>query len=475
MTTSIAVIGAGVSGLAVAHNLKRLLGDKASLAVYEKGERPGGAICSKRIDGFLVEWGPNGFLNNEPATFELIKELGIRDRLAVSSDTARKRFLLIGGALHQIPLSPPGFLGTQILPMSAKLRFALEPFIKQRTVDTDESVAEFVGRRFGRMAVERMFDPLMSGIYAGNVNTLSIQSTLKVFHEMEQERGSVVRGMFARIKQRKAEERAAGAREEVDELLTSSKSPMSGKLLSFTEGMNELITALADELRNHLRTSVAIEALTRVDKGYELVIRDANGAQKVHHDIVVIATPPEQAAPFVAGLDAALAQRLTEIKSSTIAVLGLGFKGEDIANPLDGFGYLIPRKEGVRSLGVLWSSSIFPGRAPAGHKLLQIMIGGAHDLRAIEADDQTLVDTAMKDADSVLGFRGSPILQNVIRHKSGIPQYNMGHKARLLEIQQRMKGIGGLHLAGNGYFGISANDCIRHARELAGQIAAGFR
>jgi oxygen-dependent protoporphyrinogen oxidase len=250
---------------------------------------------------------------------------------------------------------------------------------------------------------------------------------------------------------------------------------MSNKLLSFEEGMNELIAALEGELRGHLRCSVGIESLARAGKGFDLVVRDGSGTETVHHDIVVVTTPPEQAAPMVAGLDAVLAQRLAEIKSSTIAVLGLGFRGEDIANPLDGFGYLIPRKEGVRSLGVLWSSSIFPGRAPAGQKLLQIMIGGAHDLRAIEADDQTLVETAMRDADRVLGFRGAPVLQNVIRHKNGIPQYNLGHKARLREIQQRTQGIDGLHLAGNGYFGISANDCIRHARELAGRIAEGVR
>ena len=475
MTTSIGVIGAGVSGLAVAHNLKKLLDADADLTVYEKGERPGGAIYSKRIDGFLVEWGPNGFLNNEPATFELIKELGIRDRLVVSSDTARKRFLLLDSALHQIPLSPPGFLFTKVLPLSAKLRFAMEPFITKRTSNEDESVADFVARRFGRIAVERMFDPLMSGIYAGNVNTLSIQSTLKVFHEMEQERGSVVRGMFARIKQRKAEERTGGTQEKVDELVTTSKNPMSNKLLSFEEGMNELIDALAGELRGAIRTGAAVESLTRAGKGFDLVVRDANGAQTAHHDMVVIATPPEQAAPFVSGMDAALAQRLTGIKSSTIAVIGLGFRGEDVSNPLDGFGYLIPRKEGVRSLGVLWSSSIFPNRAPAGHKLLQIMIGGAHDLRAIEADEGTLVDTAMKEADPVLGFRGNPMVQCVVRHKSGIPQYNLGHKARLQEIQRRMQPIRGLHLAGNGYFGISANDCIRHARDLAGRIAADIR
>ncbi len=475
MTTSIGIIGAGVSGLAVAHSLKRLLGDSVDLAVYEKAERPGGAIHSKRVEGFLLEWGPNGFLNNEPATFELIKELGLRDRLVVSSDTARKRFLLIGGALHQIPLSPPGFMGTKILPLSAKLRFAMEPFIGKRIDEGDESVADFVGRRFGRTAMERMFDPLMSGIYAGNVDTLSIQSTLKVFHEMEQAHGSVVRGMFARIRQRRAEDRAGGEQEKVDELLTTSKNPMSNKLLSFAEGMNELVAALTAALGGHIRTGTVIESMTRAEKGFDLVVRGAEGAQPVHHDIVVLATPPEQSAGFVTGFDATLAQRLTEIKSSTIAVIGLGFRGQDIANPLDGFGYLIPRKEGVRSLGALWSSSIFPNRAPEGHKLLQIMIGGAHDLRAIEADDQTLVDTAMKDADPVLGFRGKPLVQQVIRHKSGIPQYNLGHKARLSEIQQRMQGIANLHLAGNGYFGISANDCIRHARELAARIAAALR
>ena len=474
MTTSIGIIGAGVSGLAVAHNLRRLLGDQVELVLYEKGERPGGAIHSERINGFLVEWGPNGFLNNEPATFELIKELGLRDRLVVSSDTARKRFLFINGALHQIPLSPPGFLGTKILPLSAKLRFAMEPLIRKRTADGDESVAGFVARRFGRRAVERMFDPLMSGIYAGNVHTLSIQSTLKVFHEMEQAHGSVVRGMFARIKQRKAEERAGGAPEKVDELVSTSKNPMSNKLLSFAEGMNELITALSDELRGSIRTGAVIDSLTRTGSGFDLVVRDAGGARRAHHNMVVLATPPEQTAPFVAGMDGELAQCLSGIKSSTIAVIGLGFKAEDIANPLDGFGYLIPRKEGVRSLGVLWSSSIFPNRAPAGHKLLQIMIGGAHDLRAIEADDETLVDIAMKDADPVLGFRGKPVVQNVIRHKSGIPQYNLGHNARLREIRQRVQGIPGLHLAGNGYFGISANDCIRHAKELAAQIAGNL-
>ena len=472
MKTSIGIIGAGVSGLALAHNLKRLLGDRAEIVLYEKGDRPGGAIHSKRTDGFLIEWGPNGFLNNEPATFELIKELGIRDRLVVSSDTARKRFLFIGGALHQIPLSPPGFLATRVLPLSAKLRFAMEPLIGKRTAGTDESVADFVARRFGRMAVQRMFDPLMSGIYAGDVNALSIQSTLKVFHEMEQSHGSVVRGMVARIRQRRAEARRAGAPEKADELVSTSKNPMSNKLLSFQEGMNELIDALAGELRGHLRVSAAVESLTRGESGFDLAVRGGNGAQPAHHDIVVLATPPEQAAPLVAGMDAALADRLGEIKSSTIAVIALGFRSEDMANPLDGFGYLVPRREGVRSLGVLWSSSIFPGRAPDGHKLLQIMIGGAHDPRAVDEDEQTLIDTAMKDADPVLGFRGGPVVRRVMRHRSGIPQYTLGHNARLKEITGRMAPLNGLHLAGNGYFGISTNDCIRHARELAARIAA---
>jgi oxygen-dependent protoporphyrinogen oxidase len=472
MAISVGVIGGGISGLAVAHHLKQRLeqsGAAHELAVYEKSTRVGGSIRSERADGFVVEWGPNGFLNNEPATFELIHQLGIRDRLVVSSDAARKRYLFLDGQLHQVPISPGGFLKTAILPLSAKLRFAFEPLISKRSDGQDESVADFVSRRFGRKAVDRMFDPLMSGIYAGNVNTLSINSTLKVFAELEREHGSVVKGMFARVKQRKAEE-SRGTQEKVDELVTTSKNPMSGKLLAFQNGMGELVEALAVRLADHIQTSVTVESVRRTNDGYELTGRNGEEPFQRRHNVLVFAAPPQSAAVLVEGLDAELGRLLDGIKSSTIAVLGLGFRADDIENPLDGFGYLIPRNQGLRALGVLWSSSIFSNRAPQNRKLLQIMIGGAHDPEAIDADDQTLVDSAMKDADPVLGFKGQPIMTRVFRHRFGIPQYNLGHRARLEEITRRVRNLPGLYLAGNGYHGISTNDCIRHAAELAREI-----
>ncbi len=473
MAISVGIIGAGISGLTAAYCLKNGFehaGTECDLVIYEHSNRVGGSMGSERIGGFLAEWGPNGFLNNEPATFGLIRELGLRDRLVVSSDSARKRYLFMDNQLHQIPLSPAGFVKTGILPLHAKLRFALEPLIAKRTDGRDESVAEFVARRFGKQAVERMFDPLISGVYAGNVNTLSIHSTLKVFAELEREYGSVVKGMIARVKQRKAEARAGMAQEATDELLTTSKNPMSGKLLSFQNGMGELVEELMVHLEDHLETSVQLDSLRRVKDGYEVTGRTSEGPMVRRHDVVVLASPPRGAAALAACLDAELARLLGEIRSSSIAVLALGFKAEDIANPLDGFGYLIPRNQRLRSLGVLWSSSIFPNRAPQGHKLLQIMIGGAHDPGAVDEADDTLVDTALKNADPVLHFKGGPIMTRVIRHRCGIPQYTLGHQARLKAIDACLQKLPGFHLAGNGYHGISSNDCIRHARELARKI-----
>jgi protoporphyrinogen/coproporphyrinogen III oxidase len=213
-----------------------------------------------------------------------------------------------------------------------------------------------------------------------------------------------------------------------------------------------------------------LESVGRKDHGFELSIRDLDGSRTIFHDILIFAIPPVNAATYLEGLDSRLTQRLKEIESSTIAVLALGFKAADIINPLDGFGYLIPRKEGVRSLGVLWSSSIFPGRAPKDHKLLQIMIGGAHDLRAIELNNEDLIDQALREANPVLGIKGRPVMAKVIRHSNGIPQYNLGHKDRINEIQARVQNIENLYLAGNGYLGISTNDCIRHGRELAEKV-----
>lgn len=470
MKLNIGVIGAGISGLTTAYRLAEKLkaaGLEYDLTIYEKGPRVGGSIYSQRKDGFLYEWGPNGFLNNEAASFQLIHDLGIRDRLIVSDDSARKRFLLINGQLNQVPTAPPGFLKTKILPLSAKLRFGLEPFVWKKCREKDESVAAFVTRRFGKVPVTRMFDPLISGIYAGDVNKLSIHNTFKVFAEMEAQYGSVVKGMFKRLKQRKKEDKQV--ENKIDELLTASKSPMAGKLLSFKNGMGELTGALEKELKPFIKTGSDIIAVERSGEKFRITSKNdtAQETMSAIHDLLIIATPPTVAASLIKTVAPELVTDLDAIKSSTISVVSLGFRASDIKDDLNGFGYLIPRNEGIRSLGVLWSSSIFAERVEDGNKLLTVMIGGAHDPEAIEMSDSELIKTAIEDAKPFLQINGSPVMSKVIRHRLGIPQYNLGHRERLQRIQGQNQTSTNLFFAGNGYFGISANDCIRNSAELA--------
>ena len=474
MTLRIGIIGAGISGLATGWRLKQSLEEKNipfSMSIYDRNTRTGGSIRTDEIDGFRVEWGPNGFLNTEPATFELLRELNLRDRISVSSDDTRKRYLLIRNQLQPIPTSPGMAIRSGILPLSAKLRFAMEPFIKRPAPNEDESVADFVTRRFGKYAATRLFDPLMSGIYGGNAAALSIHATLKVFAQFEREHGSVVKGMIARVKQRRAEAQAPPSPSD-DPLLTTSRNPMSNKLLSFPNGLSELVNALTERLQPHLQLESAIQFIRRNGKGFLVTYENERGNQEAHHDLLIVATPPMQASKTLDGLDGSLAGFLRQIPSSSIAVVALGFNADDIGHPLDGFGYLIPRGEGIRTLGVLWTSSIFPGRAPEGKKLLRVMIGGAHDPQAVQEKDEDLIRIALDDLRQVLQCKGAPIMTQVIRHTDGIPQYTLGHNARLQQIEERLGMFPGLYLAGNGYHGISTNDCIRKSNELIERITA---
>lgn len=477
MSVNIGVIGAGISGLATAYILGERLSNENiehSLTIYEKGRQPGGSVRSERVDDFLIEWGPNGFLNNEPATMRLVDALGLRSRINKSRDAARKRFIKIGGRLRQVPTHPHGFLTSDIIPFTAKMRFALEPFIGRRKSEGDESVADFVRRRFGKRALTRMFDPLVSGVYAGDVEKLSINNTLSVFAEMEGEYGSVVKGMIKRVRQRRRQEKDQDPATK-DELLTNSKNPMAGTLLSFVGGMGELTASLAEKLGSVLKSETSVNRIESQNNGYSLLIEHKGAEQEVEHDIVIITAPPVAAAQMVNEMDAELADTLGRIPSSSIAVVALGYEAEDLGSELDGFGYLIPRAEGVRPLGVLWSSSIFEHRANADQRLLTVMIGGAHDPEAVTLSDEELTDLAVREIDSTVGINGKPAMRRIVRHQNGIPQYVIGHRERLSIIDKRMKDLRQLYLAGNGYHGISTNDCIKHSYELVEKIVSELK
>ncbi len=463
----IAIVGGGIAGLALGHALVR--GRAAipdvDVVVLEHAARAGGHLQTDRVDGFLCEHGPNGFLDNAPATRQLIADLGLADRVQVSEDRARRRFLYLKGKLHEVPSSPGGLLRTPLLSWTGKLRLLGEPFaprkfpglgsLGQPGTGDDETIYDFAARRFGTDAARVFADAIVSGVFGGDAHQLSMRACFPGVSAMEGEHGSVLRGALA------ARRRARTAPPPVSAEL--------GRLTSFRNGIVELVDALVASLGPRVRTGARVKDVVRDGAGFRLTLDDAS---RLHADALVLACGPAASARLVSGLDAALARELREISSPPIAVVCLGFPVAASARPLDGFGFLVPRGQGVRTLGVLWDSSIYPGRAPRDHVLLRAMIGGATDPDAAGLADEELVAHVRRELAETMQVTGVPVLTRVFRHRPGIPQYNRGHLERLTRIDARLQRHPRLHLIGNAWRGVSINHCIEEASTVASRLLA---
>ena len=458
----VAVIGGGVAGLATALNLRdgaRARGLDVSVAVFEAGDHPGGNLRTTRRDGWSLEWGANGFLDNEPATLRLVERLGLGDRLLRSSDAARRRFLILGGRLCEIPTSPPAFLKSRMFRARDKLRILGEVFVPPRRdlgradVDpaTDETVYDFGTRRLGRAFAETMLDPMVKGVFGGDARELSLAAAFPRMVELERDYGGLFKALF---KLRKVKSGRADA------------SP-SGVLHSFDAGMETLPEALAAALRDDPRAELRLAApVTRVsaeDGGYVLHV----GGAVESFDAVVAAAPAHATATQLADLDPVLAGELAGIPYVPMAVIALGFDRVDVAHDLDGFGMLIPTRERRRLLGALWTSSVFGGRAPRDRVLIRAMVGGPRDPEVLAASDAELRDVALCELRGLFGLRGAPELCEVFRHGRAIAQYVPGHPARLRRIEARLAEWPGLVLTGSSYRGISVNHCVKDAERAA--------
>jgi oxygen-dependent protoporphyrinogen oxidase len=461
MDRKVVVIGGGVAGLATAFELRER--GIASL-VLERSPRLGGNIRTTREDGFTVEWGPNGFLDNVPETLDLVRRLGIEDRLQVSSDAARRRFLWRRGKLRELPESPPRFLLSPILSVRGRLRVLCEPFAKDAPGGVaDESVHSFAARRIGREAADVLVDAMVSGVYAGDARRLSLRSTFPKMHAMEAEHGSLFRAMRARGKARRE------ARKRGESPPDGGPAGPGGTLTSFRDGFEELIRALASALpEEDVRTNAHVLELRREADAWRVVLE----RETLEAELVVLAVPAWAAAEVVHGLDRGLASELGDTPGAGLSVIGASWPETDLPEPLAGFGFLVPRTEGLRSLGTLWDSSVFPGRAPAGRVLLRTMIGGAQDGAALWLSDEELVTAVLEDLQTTMGIEKPPDRTWVFRHPRGIPQYELGHGDRLRRIEERLADLPGLHLTGNSYRGISVNLCVVDARRTAEEIAA---
>jgi oxygen-dependent protoporphyrinogen oxidase len=468
----VVVVGGGVSGLTTALHLK----DRAAeidggleVLVLEASGVPGGNIRTQRVEGFVIERGPNGYLDNVPTTPALVRRLGLEGQIQKADESAANRYLFRNGKLHLLPTGPIGFLSNPVLSLSGRLRVFGEPFAPPRPRGVDETIFQFASRRIGTEAASILIDAMVSGVFAGNVHELSLAASFPRMARMEEEHGGLVKAMLAgmRAKRRaKKEARARRARGEDVGELTRPGGPAGpgGTLTSFNEGLDTLPDALAEELGDVVRLDTRVMTVSP-----SWAVRLANG-ELLRADAVVVAVPAPMAHPILGDLEPELASAIAGISTAPLAVVALAYDAETMGGAPNGFGFLVPRGTGPRILGCLWDSSIFPGRAPEGKVLMRAMIGGAHDPEALTLEDREMVDQVRSDLRLTMGLEAEPLFTQVYRWRLGIGQYTVGHLERLEAIHRCLEDLPGLWVAGSSFYGISMNACIEKAGHQAGEI-----
>ena len=458
----IVIAGAGIAGLSTAWAIKQRA-PEVDVVVLERSPRAGGNIRTEHVDGYTCESGPDGFLDNAPATLALVHELGLASRLLPSNDQARRRYIFRNGRLSEVPTSPGIFLKTPLLSARGKLRILFEPFASARR-DDDESIGEFATRRIGSEAAAVFVDPMVSGVFAGDAAALSLKACFPTMRQIEDDHGSLIRGLIATRRTRKR---------------TDAPGAPAGRLTSFTGGMSDLIDGLTRQLGSMVHTSTAVTSIWRNQTPTLSPNRSAGRAYVVatpqgtlDADAVVLSGPAAESAAIVRELDEPLAASIEGIPTSPLAVVCLGYDEAVMRSncSLDGFGFLVPRGEGIRILGALWETSIYQYRAAAGKVLIRVMIGGARDPDAVSLCDAELRRIVRNDLQHTMNVSAMPEFVKVTRHARGIPQYVRGHQKRMQRIDALLTAHHGLFLAGNSYRGVSINACIANARGMADSV-----
>lgn len=480
MSKRVVVVGGGIAGLAVAFELReraaRVPGG-LDVQVLEGADRLGGNLRTERVDGWRVEWGPNGFLDNVPATVDLVRRLGREGDLVRANASAARRFLYRNGKLHLLPTGLGSFLTCPVLSIPGRLRVLGEPFAKKHP-GGDETIFDFAARRIGAEAAAILVDSMVSGVFAGDSRRLSLAASFPKMAEMEREHGGLVRAMVAKMlakgKAKQEMERRRAAGEDVSAMARpGGPAGPGGTLTSFVDGIESFVRALAAPLGDAVQVDRPVRALDRSDRrGWSL---KTTGGPAVDADALVLAIPAAQAAPLVAPLDGVVAQTLREIPTAPLAVVAMGYDVQAIGSAPNGFGFLVPRGQDLRILGCLCDSSIFPNRAPEGKVLVRAMIGGAHDPQAVSLADDELLAIASREVAKAMGFDAQPERHWIFRHRAGISQYAVGHLERLATVERRLTSWPGLFLAGQSYRGVAMNACAEQAPVVAEKVIASLQ
>ena len=468
VSRTVLVVGGGIAGLSAAYGLAESAASRDSptqCTLVEAAPRLGGKILTEQVGGFVIEGGPDSFLSQKPWGVELCRRLGLADRVIGTNPDRRKTYVYSKGRLEELPeglalgvptrLGP--FLGSGLLSWKGKLRLGAELLIPRRRERGDESLSSFFRRRLGDEALERIIEPLMTGIYAGDADNLSIQATFPRFPEMERQAGSIVRALL-------------GSRRHRRQISNLSPTPF----VTLQGGLSEMVQALTARL-GHLRllTGHRVRAVraSGVPLGYEVLIE---GTGPVAVDALILASPAYDAASLLEPLDGKLAALLRGIPYASTATISLGFRRQDFSHRLDGYGFVVPRIEGRALLAVTWTSSKWSHRAPDDAVLLRAYVGGAGREAVLEQSDGGLVSLVRAELRAVMGVTEVPVLARVYRWPRAMPQYLVGHLERLAAIDERLARWPGLFLTGAGYRGVGVPDCIRDGLDTAERVRAYF-
>ena len=460
--TRIAIIGGGISGLAAAFALEELrlnTGALVEYVLYESSPRLGGVLRTEHVDGCVVEAGPDSFITEKTWATDLCLAVGLSDQLIGSNDSDRKTYILVRGRLIPMPdglmfMVPTKIVPTVLSPLFSwrtKLRIARELF-HPRNYGPDESVSSFVERHYGSEMVDRLADPLLSGIYGGEASSLSLRAVLPRFREMEESHGSLGRAMLAARKK----------------MSHAPPKPVQPLFTSLKNGMQKLTEAVVSRLSpTSILTSAAVQDIQPEAKGWVV----SAGMKADYFDGVIIALPAPAAAQVLHVASPGLSAELAAIRYSSSITVGLGY-GREVRQLLPpGFGLLVPRSEGKKLLAATFVHNKFPYRVPEDRALLRCFVAGrdAEDVRQL-ADDQ-IIEIVRNELQQILGLRAEPVFVRVYRWKSAMAQYSVGHLDRLDRIERLRLQLPGLALAGNAYRGIGVPDCIRSGRDAATQLA----
>ncbi|MDH3600442.1 MAG: protoporphyrinogen oxidase [Candidatus Tectomicrobia bacterium] len=465
----VVVIGGGITGLTASYRLHRAAHEghlPLQVTLLEASDHLGGIIATSQKDGLLIEHGPDSFITTKPAGVQLCEELELSDELIGTTTQHRRSFIVRKGKLRPVPqglyLMAPGslwpFATSSILSWRGKLRMGLDLVLPRRPASDDESLAQFVTRRLGREALERVAQPMVGGIYTADPELLSLQATMPHFLEMERRHGSLIRAM--RHQQRMAKQPgASGAR--------------YGLFVSFRRGMQTLVQRLAANLPpDAIRLHTRVHGLTRIQETSRWRVQLQNQPD-LEADAICLALPAPLASPLLTPIDTALASEL-QIPYASSAIINLAFRRQDIAHALDGMGFVVPAVENRSIIACSFSSIKFAGRAPGGQVLLRAFVGGALQHAQYDRSDAEIQDAVYRDLRDLLGVTGDPLHIRISRWPQSMAQYHLGHVDRVARIESLLSRLPGLALAGNAYHGVGIPDCIRSGNSAAQALLAHF-